>query len=126
MNLAKKPLVKKRTIPAHEMQMRQLISHNFQRLMEKHGMDRNRLCAEYPCNTSYVSQIINCSTSISLQALYKWALIFNENVVEFFRPQRAVVVDPLIDKMLKHPDSISLVEAVLDAHINSKTVKKVD
>ncbi len=125
-NLARKNETGKRTIPPHEMQMRQLISYNFQRLMEKHKLVPKDLCEAYTCNASYVSQIVNCNTSISLQALYKWATIFNENVIEFFRPAHTAVIEPLIDKIITHPDMIPLVEALLDAHINIKTIKPIE
>ena len=67
------------------MEMRRLIAYNFARLMKKHGKKPTHLAADYPCDTSYISQIINCSTSISLQALYQWAAIFGEPTAEFFR-----------------------------------------
>jgi len=124
MNLARKKASIKKEISPEEKILRQVISYNFVRLMKKHGLKRKHLAEAYPCGASYVTQMIKGDTSIAFQALQRWGEVFGESMMEFLRPQYDLSLEPIVDKMIKHPETMPLAEAVIDAHIKNKSLIK--
>lgn len=85
--------------------------------MEKHNMSRKQLAEHLGCSRSYVSQILNGDTNLSLEKLYEIALAIGKVPTTKYEDLAAVLERDAIQCKASHEEVTNIMTGSLKIHL---------